>query len=136
MTRSPTLTSKFTAILLFCAVLLLSACATRHFQEGIYKDAQYPVSNGGMNTEYYFSEASTWPSGMAPKQRSHFVSWNHAIDLMLDKQVVSISQEKSLVVTLSLSSGTKVATISPGIDTIFEVLKQCGMQCQYIEKML
>jgi hypothetical protein len=76
-----------------------------------------------------------WPATVKPKNLKNYISWNHAIDLILDNQVNTIFQAHSLEVKLELKSGEWVSTIEPSIDNIFIVIKKCGSPCENIDEI-
>ena len=129
LTRSHTALK--TTVISAC-LLILNACMSNTFHDGLYQDRFYPVHNGGMNAHYYTD--AEWSSGMAPARRNNYVSWNHSIDLILDQQVTTLHQARSLLVNMSLTNGAKVTTIAPSIDAILDVVAQCGTTCNAIQQ--
>jgi hypothetical protein len=94
---------------------------------------KFPVANSGENYEYYkISTNMDWPIGVTPDQLKNYVTWEHAIDLIVDEQVITTAQAHSLAVQLELLNGTWVSTIEPSIDTIFAVLRKCGEPCENV----
>jgi hypothetical protein len=119
---------KNTLFLIFC--LVISSCASNL---GLPQDDRFPVSNKGKNIEYYkLSTKMDWPVRVKSKDLKNYVSWNHAIDLILDNQVETTFQAHSLRVSLKLKSGEWVSTLEPSIDTISIVLRKCGLPCENI----
>lgn len=93
-------------------------------------DKKFPVSNKGMNSAYYdLSTKMNWKTRVTKRELKNYISWRHAIDLILDNQVASISQSHSLQVDLFLTNGKWVSTIEPDIDTVSLILKKCGKPC-------
>lgn len=117
-------------VLFVVALLLISSCASN---SGLTQDDRFPVSNKGQNIEYYnLSTEMDWPASVKPYNLDNYVSWNHAIDLILDGQVTNTFQAHSLEVSLQLKNGEWVSTIEPSIDTLFLVLRKCGLPCERI----
>ena len=120
-------------VLLLVFSLLTSSCASNSW---VSQDGRYPVSNMGQNIEYYnLSTETGWSATVKPHNLVNYVSWNHAIDLILDGQVTNTFQAHSLEVSLQLKNGEWVSTIEPSIDTLFLVLRKCGLPCAQIGQM-
>lgn len=95
------------------------------------------MSNGGNNIDYYsITTNMDWPIRVTPDELKNYVTWKHAIDLVLDGQVKNIFQAHSLEVGLELESGRWVSTIEPSIDTIMVILQKCGDPCEDIGQMI
>ena len=114
--------------------LVTCSCASN---SGLTQDDRFPVSNKGQNSEYYkLSTEMDWPARVKPHNLVNYVSWNHAIDLILDGQVTNTFQAHSLEVSLQLKNGEWVSTIEPSIDTLYLVLRKCGLPCEQIGEMI
>ena len=63
---------------------------------------------------------------------SDVVTWDAAVALVLDGRATQIFQTHALTVTLYLDDGSKVTTVEPAIDDIFDVVSRCGEPCSDI----
>lgn len=60
------------------------------------------------------------------------VSWDEAIEILNSGDVKEVFQSHSLNVTLILKDDTRINTIEPSIDDIFEEVERCGKPCDRI----
>ncbi|HEX9616859.1 MAG TPA: hypothetical protein VGA03_05545 [Anaerolineales bacterium] len=63
---------------------------------------------------------------------SESIPWVQARTLILDGQVTQVTQLHSLKVILVLEDGRTVETFEPAIDTVFDVIDECGEKCSDI----
>jgi len=71
---------------------------------------------------------SPLPSPDAEESRTD-VSWAVAKQKILDAEVAEVFQAHSREVVLVLKDGSTLHTIEPKLDEVFQVLEQCGEQC-------
>ncbi|WP_286716198.1 hypothetical protein [Thalassolituus sp. UBA2009] len=89
----------------------------------------------GSNSDYYrLNSKAGWEPGVTPDQLPHYVTWNKAIDTLIDNpdSVDLVAQGHSLQVNIILKDKTLIQTIEPDIDTIFMVIRKCGLPCEHI----
>lgn len=127
--------------LLTIVMILMVGCSTSPPKIDIESYAnnndKFPASNSGQNSEYYSMTTNMdWPIRVTPEELKNYVSWGHAIDLVLDSQVKNIFQAHTLSVELELKSGIWVSTIEPSIDTILVIIQKCGEPCSNIGQMI
>ncbi len=60
------------------------------------------------------------------------VGWNTAVDIIYSGQVEIVVQLHNLDVTLILKDGTKIHTIEPTIDAVFQEIDKCSLPCSEI----
>jgi hypothetical protein len=60
------------------------------------------------------------------------ISWVEARELILSGQVTQATQLHSLKVILVLEDGRTVETFEPVIDEVFQVIEECGEECNDI----
>jgi hypothetical protein len=60
------------------------------------------------------------------------VSWEEAIEILNNGEVVGVYQLHSLKVTLELEDGSMITTVEPRIDDIFDEVEKCGAPCEGI----
>jgi hypothetical protein len=60
------------------------------------------------------------------------ISWQTAREMILNGQVISVSQSHSLQVDLTLTDGRVLHTVEPQINEILRVIIQCGERCRGI----
>lgn len=134
------LRSSMRSILLMMFVFLAGCSITSpkpDLQSYSNSDDKFPASNSGKNTEYYpITTNMDWPIRVSPDELENYVTWNHAIDLILDGQVKNIFQAHTLSVGLELESGIWVSTIEPSIDTVLVIIRKCGVPCKNIGQMI
>jgi hypothetical protein len=126
---------------LILILLFLAGCSSSpqkiDLESYTNNDDQFPVSNSGKNVDYYSIKTNMdWPIRVTPNELKNYVTWKHAVDLVLDGQVKNIFQAHSLAVGLELESGEWVSTIEPSIDTILVILHKCGDPCERIGQMV
>ena len=68
----------------------------------------------------------------APVEGGIAISWEEAKSLIMDGQVVQVTQQQSLDVTLILKDGEVVKIVEPEIDAVFVLLDECGEKCKDI----
>ena len=66
----------------------------------------------------------------APVEGGIAITWEETKTLIMDGQVVEVTQLHSLDVTLILKDGRIVTTVEPEIDAVFILLDECGENCQ------
>lgn len=64
-----------------------------------------------------------------PEAAETRIPWAEAQELIRSGQVVQLTQLHSLEVTLDLAEGTRLMTIEPEIDAVFDVVDACGEPC-------
>lgn len=64
-----------------------------------------------------------------PESSTSEVPWPEARELILSGEVRQIVQFHSLEVTLELKDGSRVETVEPEIDAVFDVVDSCGEPC-------
>lgn len=70
----------------------------------------------------------------APVEGGKAITWEETKTLILDGQVVEVTQLHSLEVTLILKDGSIVTTVEPEIDAVFILLDECGENCQDVTR--
>ena len=125
-------------IFLLISVLAITGCATTDskitLKPNQNSNHKYPVGNGGKNIEYYSAyDNKNQKIRIDRDQLQWYVTWNHAIDMILDQQIVAIFQGEELRVEMEIKDwGGFVSTIQPTENAILEVLKMCADPCQNI----
>ncbi len=87
------------------------------------------------NHEYYSLNSGTgWTTDLKPEDVKNYVPWEKAIDILLHdaKDIEAIAQGHNLQVNIIYKNQEYFGTIEPNIDTIFMVLKKCGLKCEHI----
>jgi hypothetical protein len=84
------------------------------FNPGIYPEA---VSGGGLYPGY---------------ADGAIITWEHAIAMVLNGEVASVTQDHQLNVILTLNDGRTLTTTEPAIDEIINVIRSCGDPCKDI----
>lgn len=98
----------------------------------------FGCSSYGSNQEYYrLSSNKGWEPKITPDKLKHFVTWNEAIDILIENpsKVKAIGQSHSLQVNILFKDQAYIQTIEPDIDTIFMVIAKCGKPCEHIQKI-
>lgn len=62
----------------------------------------------------------------------HFIEWAYAIQIINTKNVVTIMQAHSRVVSIILDDGSYFSTLEPSIDEVYDVIDECGEKCNKI----
>lgn len=83
----------------------------------------YPAPDTGEG----FSGQSAYPE--PGSEEAPMISWEQAQDLILKGRVSEVFQLHNLTVFLTLDDGTRVQTVEPAIDDVFDLLEQCGDPC-------
>lgn len=124
--------------IVFLSIVVVSCSSSRvDLESYTNKNADFPVSNSGKNIAFYSIKTDlNWPIRVSPDELKNYVSWSHAIDLILDGQVKNIFQAHTLQVDLELESGIWVSSIEPSIDTVFVIIERCGDLCKNIGLMI
>jgi hypothetical protein len=65
----------------------------------------------------------------APVEGGIVITWEEMKALIMDGQVLQVTQLHSLEVTLVLKDGRVVYSVEPEIDAVFVVLDECGEKC-------
>jgi len=68
----------------------------------------------------------------APSNERASITWEETKALILEGQVVQVTQLHSLDVTIYLKDGRIVSTVEPEIDAIFILLDECGEICSEV----
>jgi hypothetical protein len=66
----------------------------------------------------------------APVEGGTSITWEETKTLIMDGQVIQVTQLHSLDVTLILKDGRVVYTVEPEIDAVFVLLDECGENCK------
>lgn len=66
----------------------------------------------------------------APVEGGTAITWEETKTLILDGQVVQVTQRHSLIVTLALKDGRIVTTVEPEIGAVIVLLDECGENCK------
>lgn len=61
------------------------------------------------------------------------VTWSQAYAMIMNGEVVKISQGGELQVSLTLKDGRTLVTVEPGKDEVLSVVQRCGDVCKSIE---
>ena len=125
---------KYNLSLTLTAFILFGCAGTQNADRSLpTNESKYPVSNKDLNVQYYnLSTNNDSPARVSPSDLENYISWTHAIDLILDGQVKMVAQAHSLAVSLELDNGSRVSTIEPSIDTVFIIIDKCGQECAHI----
>ena len=75
---------------------------------------------------------STTPVLPTPTSHPSEVDWETAVEILNTGKVKTIGQTHSLEVTLIMKDGTKIYTVEPSIDAIFQEVEKCGQPCSQI----
>ena len=143
-------------ILLLVAVLLLTACqsATPEPSPEVEEEVEQPVEAGypppdQMPSDFPYPDPVSPPVSnepypalqlpmvsndpyAAPGNERASINWEEAKTLIMEGQVVQVTQLHSLDVTIYLKDGRVVSTIEPEIDAIFVLLDECGEICSEV----
>ena len=96
----------------------------------------FGCSSNQSNQAYYELNSGTgWASDIKPEAVKNYVPWEQAIDTLLAnaEDIEAVAQGHNLLVNFIYNNEEYFGTIEPGIDTIFMVLKKCGLKCEHIQ---
>jgi thioredoxin-related protein len=98
----------FKLMTLFVVTLFLSACATA--------EPTQTASDTAMD---------------APKE----INWEKAKEMILSGEIQTVVQSHNLKVTLQHKDGTQFLTTEPELDSVMQIVKQCGAKCSNMNIM-
>lgn len=115
-------------IALFLVIIILSAaCQTSPPSPTQPAYPAYPGFNAGV-----YPEAATG-GGLYPGYADGAtITWEHAVAMVQNGEVASVTQNHQLTVILTLKDGRTLTTTEPAIDEIIHLIRSCGDPCKDI----